>query len=112
MMRCSQRVAVSLHSLLSSGQWIGSGRNSTDVLVQGCANRLDRVRPGDVFIAVLDDDFDGHDQAQQALDRGAVAVVAERLLPVSSPQLLVNDSPWRWPRSRRDWPAIPNCERL
>ncbi len=92
MMRRSSRVAVSLRSLLSSGQWIGSGRDSRDVLVHGCANRVDRVRPGDVFVAVLDDEFDGHDQAQQALELGAVAVVAERLLPIRAPQLLVDDS--------------------
>src|SRR5207244_13065248 len=37
-------------------------------------------------------DDDGHEHAAEAIEQGAVAVVAERLLPVDAPQILVPDS--------------------
>ena len=49
-------------------------------------------RPGDVYVAVVDADGDGHDDVDKAVQRGAVAVVAERLLPVRVPCCIVPDS--------------------
>ena len=40
-----------------------------------------QVRPGDLFVAVSDADGDGHDAVFEAVQRGASAVLAERLLP-------------------------------
>jgi len=40
----------------------------------------------------MQDDADGHTQAELAVERGAVAVLSERLLPVEVPQCLVPNS--------------------
>lgn len=51
------------------------------------------VEPGHVFVAVPGAESDGHDYAEAAVRRGAIAVVAERALPrLGVPQLLVPSS--------------------
>ncbi len=49
-----------------------------DVEVTGLAYRSDRVRPGDMFFCVVGLTVDGHTFAQDAIDRGAKALVVER----------------------------------
>ncbi|MCC6492659.1 MAG: hypothetical protein IT424_06535 [Pirellulales bacterium] len=51
-------------------------------VVRGCTADWRQAKPGDAFVAVLEDDHDGHDFADEAIRRGAVAVVAERPLPI------------------------------
>lgn len=54
------------------------------------------VRPGDLFVCLVGERFDGHAFAAEALQRGAVAVLGEagRLagLPATAPRILVPDS--------------------
>jgi UDP-N-acetylmuramoyl-tripeptide--D-alanyl-D-alanine ligase len=47
---------------------------------------------GDLFIALKGDRFDGHDYVTAAIEKGAVAVVVERLCAVEVPQILVKDT--------------------
>jgi UDP-N-acetylmuramoyl-L-alanyl-D-glutamate--2,6-diaminopimelate ligase len=55
-----------------------------------------RATPGSVFVAIPGEHTDGHLYAQRAVERGAVAVVAQRLpdppLPPGTPLLLVPDT--------------------
>lgn len=51
-----------------------------------------RVKPGDLFICVPGFTADGHDFAPQAVERGAVALLVERFLPISVPQIRVADA--------------------
>ena len=48
-----------------------------------------RVSAGALFFCVRGNRVDGHDLAWEAIERGAVALVVERLLDVDVPQLLV-----------------------
>src|SRR3954467_2963423 len=80
--------AISLRQTLAKAQFLAS----EDVVVSSCAADWRACRAGDVFFALTTADDDGHERAAEAIDRGAVAVVAERLLPVSVPQVLVRDS--------------------
>lgn len=54
------------------------------------------IRVGDIFLALSGDNFDGHDYAKMAVEKGASAVIVEReiteLLSLNTPQLLVKDS--------------------
>src|SRR5918912_4551897 len=50
------------------------------------------VVPGALFFCVPGANVDGHALAPQALERGAVALVVERELPVPVPQLVVEDA--------------------
>ena len=49
-----------------------------------------RVTAGALFFCVRGERADGHDLAWEAIERGAAAVVVERLLEVDVPQLLVS----------------------
>ena len=49
-----------------------------------------RVTEGALFFCVRGSRVDGHDLAWEAIERGAAAVVVERLLEVDVPQLLVS----------------------
>ncbi|MBO8125633.1 MAG: UDP-N-acetylmuramoyl-L-alanyl-D-glutamate--2,6-diaminopimelate ligase [Firmicutes bacterium] len=51
-----------------------------------------RVEPGAVFIAIPGTRHDGHAYVQEAIDKGAVAVISERPLEVSAPILRVVNS--------------------
>ena len=48
-----------------------------------------RVKPGTLFFCVVGENADGHDFAETARERGAVALVVERPLPVELPQAVV-----------------------
>jgi UDP-N-acetylmuramoyl-L-alanyl-D-glutamate--2,6-diaminopimelate ligase len=50
------------------------------------------ARPGTLFFCVPGEHADGHDFAGQAVEQGAVALVVERPLDVSVPQLVVGDA--------------------
>jgi len=50
------------------------------------------VSAGSLFFCVRGSSVDGHDLAWEAIERGAVALVVERELDVSVPQLVVPDS--------------------
>ena len=48
--------------------------------------------PGDLYVALTTADGDGHEHAREAISRGAIAVLAERLVPVDAPVVLVKDT--------------------
>lgn len=51
-----------------------------------------KVVPGDLFICLPGYTVDGHDFAAQAVERGAVALLVERFLPIAVPQVRVRDA--------------------
>jgi len=51
-----------------------------------------KVRPGDLFVCVAGERFDGHDFANQAERAGAAALLCSRELPVDAPRILVEDT--------------------
>ncbi len=80
--------AVSLRQTLPKARFL----TSDDIVASSCASDWRACRDGDVFFALTTADDDGHERAAEAIERGAVAVVAERLLPIEVPQALVPDS--------------------
>jgi UDP-N-acetylmuramoyl-L-alanyl-D-glutamate--2,6-diaminopimelate ligase len=66
------------------------GAHAPQLRVTSCSSDWRQVRPGDVFVAIVDADEDGHDSAHLAVRRGAAAVICERRLPVFDvPQCVV-----------------------
>jgi len=83
------QIGLSLRELLT-GAVFGDGR---DIRVSSCCSDPRSCHPGDVFVAMVSADADGHDQVHDAVARGAVAIVAERVLPpVGVPVCVVPDS--------------------
>lgn len=77
--------ALSLRELLPEAKFFGDD----DVHLHSCCGDAARCQPGDVFVAMDGVDGDQHDRFQEALQRGASAIVTERYLPVSVPLCLV-----------------------
>ncbi len=51
-----------------------------------------QVKEGGLFVCLSGGREDGHDYAQAAVKKGAVALVTERVLPLKIPQIIVRDS--------------------
>ena len=66
--------------------------STPDIRFKSCVTDAERVRSGDLFVAIETADFDGHFEASEAVHNGAKAVITERMVPVSVPQFLVRDS--------------------
>jgi UDP-N-acetylmuramoyl-L-alanyl-D-glutamate--2,6-diaminopimelate ligase len=84
----STQAGVSLRDLFTAARFL----RAPDVRVTSCCTEADRCQPGDVYVAISSDRGDGHELAAEAVQRGATAVVAERLLPVEVPLVVVDDS--------------------
>jgi UDP-N-acetylmuramoyl-L-alanyl-D-glutamate--2,6-diaminopimelate ligase len=66
--------------------------NPASVSVTDLAYDARRVEPGALFVCVPGLKMDGHDFAPQAVEKGASALIVERPLDLSVPQLVVTDA--------------------
>jgi UDP-N-acetylmuramoyl-L-alanyl-D-glutamate--2,6-diaminopimelate ligase len=82
------RSGVSLREIFPDATFFGA----SDVVVRSCTGAARKCQQDDLFVALLQAEYDGHDDATTAVSRGAEAVLAERLLPVDVPQCIVKDS--------------------
>ncbi len=71
---------MTLSSLLKDVE-IVEFQGNIDVKVSGIAFDSQKVKPGDVFVCISGFKTDGHIFAEAALENGAVAIVAERVIP-------------------------------
>ncbi|MDP3225248.1 MAG: Mur ligase family protein, partial [Rubrivivax sp.] len=76
------------HALLPHSVLVGSG----DIEVERVHSDTRTLRPGDLFVALKGDRFDGNDFLAQARASGAVAALAERGLGEEVPGLRVPDT--------------------
>ena len=79
---------VSLRDILPDGRYY----HTRDIRVRSLCSDARVCRPGDVYVALVSAEGDGHDDVAEAVGRGAAAVVAERLLPAPIPCCVVADS--------------------
>jgi UDP-N-acetylmuramoyl-L-alanyl-D-glutamate--2,6-diaminopimelate ligase len=74
----------------------GASAAGADPVIRGLAYDSRQVTAGDLFFALPGTEVDGHDYVDQALDRGAAALILERvppgLDPARCPAVLVRDS--------------------
>ena len=63
-----------------------------DAPFRGVSTDTRTIEPGMLFVALRGERFDGHEFAQAAKERGAVALLVERELPVDLPQLVCADT--------------------
>ena len=80
--------AVSLRQMFPDAKFLGVA----DIQVSACSGHWQECDRGDLFVARVDENDDGHDFVDQALARGATHILAERMLAVDCPQCLVEDS--------------------
>ncbi len=65
---------------------------SEDIEITGISYDSRKIKKGDLFIALVGRNFDGHNFVRDAINRGAVAAIVSKKLDVSIPQILVNDT--------------------
>ncbi len=63
------------------------------------------LNAGDLFVALVGPNFDGHDFVAPAAERGAVAAVVSRRLATSLPQIVVDDTLSALQRAAESWRA-------
>ena len=79
---------VSLREVLPKARFTRGG----DLVVAKHTSDWRDCAPGDLYVALTTADGDGHEYAREAIARGAIAVLAERLLPVDAPVVIVKDT--------------------
>lgn len=79
---------ISLRAVLPEGHFF----RGHDIRVSSCVSQASACRRGDLFVALVTSDGDGHDEVGEAVRRGASAILAERLLPVDVPLCVVPDT--------------------
>lgn len=77
---------------LASTLAVQSILNNKDISISGIQTDSRKAGAGDLFICLPGHTVDGHDYAEKAVERGAVALVVERPLNIAVPQLVVKDS--------------------
>jgi len=83
-----------------------------DTSVLGITTDTRTIKPQELFIALVGENFDGHNFVKQAVSQGAIAVVVDRQLDLDIPQFIVRDTLEayqqiaRWWRDRFDIPVI------
>ena len=80
-------IGIDLRDVLPKGRFLGG-----DIRFTSCASDWHECQPGDLYVAMIDDEDDGHYHAQKAVENGARAVLCERLLPLQVPMCLVKDT--------------------
>jgi UDP-N-acetylmuramoyl-L-alanyl-D-glutamate--2,6-diaminopimelate ligase len=79
---------IHLRDVLADAELLGAA----DILARSCCCDSLACRQGDVFVAMSGTQHDGHEFVQEALARGASAVVAERPLSLQVPTCVVPDT--------------------
>ncbi|MEQ8787545.1 MAG: UDP-N-acetylmuramoyl-L-alanyl-D-glutamate--2,6-diaminopimelate ligase [Pirellulaceae bacterium] len=79
---------ISLRDTLPQGRIYGGD----DIHAMACSSDWRTCRSGDLFVALVGADSDGHDQVHTAIENGASAVLAERPLPIGVPTCVVDDT--------------------
>ena len=63
-----------------------------DTSVLGITTDTRTIEPQELFIALVGENFDGHNFVSQAVDKGAIAIVVDRQLDLDVPQFIVKDT--------------------
>lgn len=71
--------------------------------VVGIATDTRTIKPGEIFIALVGENFDGHNFVDLAVEKGAIAVVVSRQLQVTVPQFVVADTLQAYQQIARWW---------
>lgn len=79
-------------NLSRAAHMLGVDYRGRDVEFSGCSTDSRSISPGELFIAIRGERFDGHDFLQDARQRGAVAALIESEAREDLPALTVSDT--------------------
>jgi UDP-N-acetylmuramoyl-tripeptide--D-alanyl-D-alanine ligase len=91
-------------TLSEVAQGIGARLIGADASIGGVSTDTRTLQPGDLFVAIKGDNFDGHEYLGRALEKGAVGALVSRDIPgVAMPQLLVDNTRFGYGRLAKLW---------
>ena len=79
-------------TLKEIAQHLGVKKPSKQVPFQGVSIDTRTLSPGNLFIAIQGEQFDGHDFIEEALKKGASAALVSRKCDTAIPQIVVEDT--------------------
>lgn len=79
-------------SLSAIAKQLHSATLTHDVIFHGVSTDTRTLSPGNLFIAITGEQFDGHDFIEEALKKGAAAALLSRPSDCPIPQLIVKDT--------------------
>ena len=79
------RLGVRLRQLLPEAEFFGVD----DIVARSCSADSRTCRDGDLFVALVGSDVDGHDYIAEAIANGATAILAERYVPSAGVPLCI-----------------------
>ncbi len=84
---------MNVDEILKATEGIPAGGNGSG-LVTGISTDSRKIRPGDLFIPLTGEKFDGHDYIRGAFEQGAAAALTQREIPGlnGKPLILVKDT--------------------
>ena len=71
---------------------ISSAASSSDLIVSGVSIDTRTLKPGELYVAIQGERFNGHDFINAAIEAGASAVLVHQDVETSVPQLKVDDT--------------------
>lgn len=92
-------------SLVEAAQALKAERGGGDAVFTGVTIDSRRVEPGNLFVALRGERFDGHRFADQAVRNGASALLLSRRVPVRAPYVEVDDTRIALGRLAAHWRA-------
>ena len=78
---------IPVQEILPHARIIGNSSENS-LAIESCCGHWEDVQKGDLFVAIVGVQKDGHDHAAAAIAKGATAVVTERLLAIDAPQII------------------------
>ena len=78
--------------LAEVAEFLSAKHRGENVPFQFVSTDTRTLQPGDLFVALVGDRFDGHEYIELAIEKGACAVVISKALDVSVPFLQVKDT--------------------
>ncbi|WP_440877838.1 UDP-N-acetylmuramoyl-tripeptide--D-alanyl-D-alanine ligase [Vibrio natriegens] len=81
------KVTLSQLAEITHGELVGE-----DITIAAVSTDTRTIESGSLFVALVGERFDAHDFCQQAVDAGAGAMLVQKRLDVSVPQVVVTDS--------------------
>ena len=79
---------VSLRQILPDARY----SRASDLQFSSCSSDSRNCRPGDLFVALVGSEEDGHDHIVEAVERGAIGVLSERFVSTTVPLCIVPDT--------------------
>lgn len=80
------------YSLQTIAEYLNLPLPKQNVIFQGISTDTRTLLPGNLFIAIKGEQFDGHHFIEEALQKGAKAVLLQKVSELPLPQLIVNDT--------------------